>query len=98
MRLSSRFQEWSKSCFASKQKYVWQIGVLGFGLPMGLWFVFAIVRPELSDLSLGAQLLLEIPATLLFGLACGWCWGQAMWALRPFWYRPTDASKSPPQG
>jgi hypothetical protein len=94
MNVIAKFRRWREEANANKQKFVWQLGVLGFGLTFGL---FMAIYQQLTDLA-GLPLLARAIAFLLMlfvvGPITGWIWGQLMWALRP-WWAPQPASDPP---
>ena len=94
MNVIEKFRRWREDANANKQIFVWQLGVLGFGLTFGL---FMAIYQQLTDLA-GLPLLARAIAFLLMlfvaGPVAGWIWGQLMWALRP-WWAPKPASDPP---
>lgn len=86
MNVRKSFLAWREGVRASKAKFVWQVGVLMFGLPFG--FVSSLVLVNSDDISnhpLWEKALIVAGMTLVVGPVVGWVWGRVMWALRPLW-------------
>ena len=84
------FSRWRRAVVGDKQKYVWQVGVLLFGVPFGLvsslWLLF-LTSEELANHPLWHKIAIVAVVTLLFGPVTGWFWGQITWVLKPVWNR-----------
>jgi hypothetical protein len=88
MNLVKSFAVWRESVIESKPKFVWQAGVLGFGISFGLvWSLVLVNSHDIANHPLWEKSLTVVGMTLIAGPIAGWLWGQWMWAIKPTWLR-----------
>lgn len=68
---------------SNKRRFIWLLGVCGFGLAMAIWSSIIDVRQHVSSASpdriaLIATILLNL---LVLGLLAGYAWGWIMWRI-----------------
>ncbi len=85
MNVIAKFRRWGEEVNANKQKFVWQLGVLGFGLTFGLFMAIYQQLTDLAELPLFARVIAFLLMLLVVGPITGWIWGQIMWAWRSWW-------------
>lgn len=92
MNVKKSFLAWRERGLASKPNFVWQFGVLMFGVTFGL--VFSLILVIISNQPLWEKVLIVAGMTVVVGPVAGWVWGQFMWAIRWLWLRPRESSRS----
>lgn len=74
-------QRWRDDALVSKQKYVWRIGVICFGLLWGLpMAIIVLVANGPGSWQKGIATFICI--AFIAGPVAGWLWGQFMWGLK----------------
>lgn len=94
MNAIAKFRRWCDKVNSNKQSFVWQFGVLGFGLTFGLYMAVYQQLTDLAELPLFARAVAFLLMLFIVGPITGWIWGQIMWALRS-WWAPKPASNPP---
>jgi hypothetical protein len=94
MNAIARIRRWREEVNASKQKFVWQFGVLGFGLTFGLYMAIYQQVTDIAGMSPLARTLAFVLMMFGVGPITGWLWGQIMWPLRSWW--ASQPSSDPP--